>query len=221
MLGKPDRVGGWQLRLWWKPFVTLIWAGGALIAFGGALSLLGRVWRVADGATTGLASGALRMSRAVRFAPLAVLLLLLVAGWFGALRRPPTRTSRRSWTASRCRHSRCRQPSRRSRALSSADLATGQPHLLNIFASWCVPCIAEAAGAAAAEEHAASRSTASRSATGREDVAGFLARNGDPYERIGSDAQSRVQIALGSSGVPESFVVDGQRRHPLPAYRPD
>jgi cytochrome c-type biogenesis protein CcmF len=45
VIGKPDLGGGWQLRLWWKPFVTLIWAGGALIAFGGALALLGRVWR--------------------------------------------------------------------------------------------------------------------------------------------------------------------------------
>jgi cytochrome c biogenesis protein CcmG/thiol:disulfide interchange protein DsbE len=43
-----------------------------------------------------------------------------------------------------------------------------------------------------------------------EDVADFLARNGDPYERIGSDPQSQVQISLGSSGVPESFVVDGR-----------
>jgi cytochrome c biogenesis protein CcmG/thiol:disulfide interchange protein DsbE len=42
-----------------------------------------------------------------------------------------------------------------------------------------------------------------------EDLAEFLARNGDPYERIGDDPQSVVQIALGSSGVPESFVVDG------------
>jgi cytochrome c-type biogenesis protein CcmF len=45
VIGKPDPSGGWQLRLWWKPFVTLIWAGGALIAFGGALALLGRIWR--------------------------------------------------------------------------------------------------------------------------------------------------------------------------------
>ena len=45
IVGKPDPSGGWQLRLWWKPFVTLIWAGGALIAVGGALSLLGRLWR--------------------------------------------------------------------------------------------------------------------------------------------------------------------------------
>jgi cytochrome c-type biogenesis protein CcmF len=45
VIGKPDPSGGWQVRLWWKPFVTLIWAGGALIAFGGALALLGRIWR--------------------------------------------------------------------------------------------------------------------------------------------------------------------------------
>jgi len=45
VIGKPDASGGWQLRLWWKPFVTLIWLGGALIALGGAIALLGRVWR--------------------------------------------------------------------------------------------------------------------------------------------------------------------------------
>jgi cytochrome c-type biogenesis protein CcmF len=33
----------WQLRLWWKPFVPLIWAGGLLVALGGALALLSRV----------------------------------------------------------------------------------------------------------------------------------------------------------------------------------
>ncbi len=45
VLGRPDGTGRWQLRLWWKPFVTLIWLGGALIALGGALALLGRLWR--------------------------------------------------------------------------------------------------------------------------------------------------------------------------------
>ena len=42
VVGEPVPGGRWQLRLWWKPFVTLIWLGGALIAIGGALSLLGR-----------------------------------------------------------------------------------------------------------------------------------------------------------------------------------
>jgi cytochrome c-type biogenesis protein CcmF len=35
----------WQLRLWWKPFVTLIWLGGALIALGGLMALVGRLRR--------------------------------------------------------------------------------------------------------------------------------------------------------------------------------
>jgi cytochrome c-type biogenesis protein CcmF len=43
VVGKQDASGAWQLRLWWKPLVTLIWAGGALIAIGGALALLGRL----------------------------------------------------------------------------------------------------------------------------------------------------------------------------------
>jgi len=33
----------WQLRLWWKPFVTWIWYGGVQIALGGLLALVGRL----------------------------------------------------------------------------------------------------------------------------------------------------------------------------------
>ncbi len=43
VLGAGDGQGRWQLRLWWKPFVTLIWAGGGMVALGGLLALLGRV----------------------------------------------------------------------------------------------------------------------------------------------------------------------------------
>ena len=93
--------------------------------------------------------------------------------------------------------------------LASADLAKGQPRLLNVFASWCVPCIAEAR--VLEELHrrgVAIDAIAIRDR--REDVAAFLADHGDPFDRIGSDDNSRVQLALGSSGVPESFVVDGR-----------
>ena len=45
VIGKPDEEGRWQLRLWWKPMVTLIWLGGGLIALGGLLALLGRALR--------------------------------------------------------------------------------------------------------------------------------------------------------------------------------
>ena len=45
VLGEDDSSGRWQLRLWWKPFVTLIWLGGAFVALGGLLALIGRLWR--------------------------------------------------------------------------------------------------------------------------------------------------------------------------------
>ncbi|WP_228243267.1 heme lyase CcmF/NrfE family subunit [Porphyrobacter sp. GA68] len=43
VMGGAADDGRWQIRLWWKPFVTFIWYGGGLIALGGALSLAGRV----------------------------------------------------------------------------------------------------------------------------------------------------------------------------------
>jgi len=93
--------------------------------------------------------------------------------------------------------------------LSSADLAGGKPRLVNIFASWCVPCIAEAPVLLdLARRGVPIDAIAIRDKP--EDVAAFLAENGDPFVRIGSDDRSQVQIALGSSGVPESFVIDGK-----------
>jgi len=42
VLGQEADQGRWQVRVWWKPFVTLIWLGGILIALGGVLALVGR-----------------------------------------------------------------------------------------------------------------------------------------------------------------------------------
>ncbi len=39
----PDGQQRWQLRVWWKPFVTFIWYGGVLVAMGGILSFIGRL----------------------------------------------------------------------------------------------------------------------------------------------------------------------------------
>jgi cytochrome c biogenesis protein CcmG/thiol:disulfide interchange protein DsbE len=93
--------------------------------------------------------------------------------------------------------------------LSAKDLATGQPRLLNVFASWCIPCAAEAPQLMALKQ-AGVPIDAIAIRDRPEDVAVFLERWGNPYARIGSDASSQVQIALGSSGVPESFVIDGK-----------
>lgn len=47
VIAQPDQEGDgrWQVRLWWKPFVTFIWYGAALIALGGTISLFGRMFR--------------------------------------------------------------------------------------------------------------------------------------------------------------------------------
>jgi len=94
-------------------------------------------------------------------------------------------------------------------ALTSDALKQGKPILLNIFASWCLPCIAEAPVLEELKRQGVEiHGIAIRDTP--EDVGDFLTQHGDPYARIGSDVSSQVQISLGSSGVPESFVVDGR-----------
>lgn len=148
------------------------------------------------------------MSRALRFAPL-IVLAVLIAGLVWRL-ASPVDTSVRSRLEGQAVPAFALPPAVPSKpGLSSADLATGGPRLVNIFASWCVPCITEVRVLQQLEARGvAIDGIAIRDRP--EDVADFLARRGDPYQRIGSDDQSRVQIAMGSAGVPESFIVDGR-----------
>ena len=96
-----------------------------------------------------------------------------------------------------------------SAGLKSADLTTGKPRLLNLFASWCVPCAGEAPVLAELRRRGVEiDGIAIRDTPGG--VEAFLQRYGNPYSRIGSDPTSRAQLALGSAGVPETFVIDGK-----------
>ena len=93
---------------------------------------------------------------------------------------------------------------------ASADL-TGEPVLLNVFASWCGPC---------KEEHPVLLQLKSQGVKivgldWKEDAmagARWLERNGDPYSRTGNDRTGRAGIDLGVSGVPETFVIDRRGR---------
>lgn len=95
--------------------------------------------------------------------------------------------------------------------LASDDFGTGRPRLLNVFASWCIPCIAEAPQLMALKARGVSIDAIAIHDKGPA-IAAFLRRNGDPYTAIGDDRRSQVQMALGSSGVPETFLIDGRGR---------
>ena len=93
--------------------------------------------------------------------------------------------------------------------IATADLHDGKPRLLNVFASWCVPCVAEIPmlmrlKALGVEVDGVAVHDTTPALTK------FLADNGNPYTRIGMDDAGKVQIAFGSSGVPETFVIDGK-----------
>lgn len=93
--------------------------------------------------------------------------------------------------------------------LSTAGYRQGQARLVNVFASWCIPCRAEAVQL----DELARRGIPIDGVAVRDrpqDLAGFLATYGDPFRAIGADNDRRVQLALGSAGVPETFIVDGR-----------
>jgi cytochrome c biogenesis protein CcmG/thiol:disulfide interchange protein DsbE len=93
--------------------------------------------------------------------------------------------------------------------LARQDFVSGKPRLLNIFASWCIPCAVESPQLdVLAKQGVEINGIAIRDH--QEDVTAFLARNGNPFTRIGADDVSSVQLAIGSSGVPETFVIDSR-----------
>ena len=147
------------------------------------------------------------MTRLLRFAPL-ILLALVLAGlvWRIAV---PAETAVRSKLVGQPLPALTLAPFEPDGTGIALRSIEGRPHLVNFFASWCVPCIAEIPLLMEMKRQGVPiLGIAVRDRP--EDVAAFLTRHGNPYAAIGADPESQVQIALGSSGVPESFVVDSR-----------
>jgi len=99
----------------------------------------------------------------------------------------------------------------RADGLSTADLK-GQVSIVNVWASWCVPCRIEMP---LLNELAARDEVAIFGINYKDDpeeALGFLTGLGDPYTRIGADRNGRVSIDWGVYGLPETFVIDAEGR---------
>ena len=148
------------------------------------------------------------MSRAIRFAPL-VLLFIIIGSLVWRLATPSDTSVHSTMVGKPVPGFPKVTATPTKMDFSSSDLARGQPHLVNFFASWCVPCIGEAK----VLEDLKGRGVPIYGIAVRDrpgELAEFLEHNGDPYQLITSDPQIDVQIEFGSSGVPESFIVDGK-----------
>ena len=152
------------------------------------------------------AEGALGLSK-LRFLPV-VVLVLIVGALVWRLAEPADTTIRSKMVGQPVPQFATTAALPGQEPLAPADLADGRPKLVNFFASWCVPCIGEAP--VLMQIKAAGVPIVGIAVRDRpDDLARFLANNGNPFERIGADPESKLQLAFGSAGVPESFVVDG------------
>ncbi len=98
--------------------------------------------------------------------------------------------------------------------LADVDLRQGHVTLVNIFASWCVPCheeheylMALAADPALKAKGVVLVGVAQKDSP--ENIRRFLGAGGDPYAKVGLDGDGRAGIDWGVYGVPETFIVKG------------
>jgi cytochrome c biogenesis protein CcmG/thiol:disulfide interchange protein DsbE len=97
---------------------------------------------------------------------------------------------------------------------TDADLRSGHVSLVNVFGSWCEPCRLEHENlmALASDPELKAKGVAIYGLAQKdsaENVRRFLGAKGDPYAKVGLDADGRAGIDWGVYGVPETFIVKG------------
>jgi cytochrome c biogenesis protein CcmG/thiol:disulfide interchange protein DsbE len=84
----------------------------------------------------------------------------------------------------------------------------GKAWVLNVWASWCPPCLVEHPVVTALAQSGLAPVVGLNYKDRREDALPWLKRNGDPYGLTVFDADGRIGIDYGVYGVPETYVID-------------
>jgi cytochrome c biogenesis protein CcmG/thiol:disulfide interchange protein DsbE len=87
---------------------------------------------------------------------------------------------------------------------------TGEVTVVNVFASWCIPCRDEHPVLEALKQQTGIRLFGMNQKDAAQNAAAFLAELGNPYDAIGADSNGRTSIDWGVYGVPETFIVDAK-----------
>ncbi|HAD85847.1 MAG TPA: DsbE family thiol:disulfide interchange protein [Rhodospirillaceae bacterium] len=103
-------------------------------------------------------------------------------------------------------------PGRKGDGFSTADLKKGQVSVVNVFASWCVPCRAEHPYINKLAEMGIVPVYGLNYKDTPDAALNWLSNLGDNYTAVGADISGRVGIDWGVYGVPETFIVDGKGR---------
>jgi cytochrome c biogenesis protein CcmG/thiol:disulfide interchange protein DsbE len=85
---------------------------------------------------------------------------------------------------------------------------SGEPTVVNVFASWCIPCRDEHPLLEAIKAETDVKLFGINHSDAPENAVAFLAELGNPYDAVGADRDRRVSIDWGVYGVPETFLVD-------------
>ena len=95
---------------------------------------------------------------------------------------------------------------------SNTDLAQGKVSIVNVWASWCIPCHQEHPLLVRLQELSKAPLFGINYKDRPENARRFLGRYGNPFHAVGADRAGRTAIDWGVYGVPETFVVDGSGR---------
>jgi cytochrome c biogenesis protein CcmG/thiol:disulfide interchange protein DsbE len=93
------------------------------------------------------------------------------------------------------------------KTFSQKDLL-GKVWILNVWASWCPPCLVEHPVVTALAKSQIAPVIGLNYKDAREDALPWLKRNGDPFQFSVFDAAGRIGIDYGVYGVPETYVID-------------